>query len=506
MDCVIIRPPFEHTGFDQETQESMGAAYLLAALRERGFSACLLDGELQNLTAREIASAVNDLKPAVAGFSIMSEYALDQAMAISEMFTSESLHVTAGGYLPSFFPEKIFTFLPRLDSIVQFDGEKVLADLVDNALKKKPLITRGITIPGRDGMITRTEPERTEENLDNLPMPHRDALPSALKRGMPAALSSSRGCSGRCTFCSINQFSIRACGSPLRQRNAEKVLEEMVFLRRVYGVNIFNFIDDDFIGNREEGFDRAFTLGEMIKNELPGAVFRFECRPDLVDRELFKALKEAGLAGVFLGIDSSVEKTRNLYKKNCSMETAEQSIEIIKSLELDLDIGFIPFHPEVTFDEVLQEYKFLFSRNLDNIHTMLNRLYCTGESPLSKKLMSRGLLKRSKEFELTYGFKDSRVSLLHETASVALKPLFPAWYDIYKKRRQACDLFIQGSGSAGELAGKNILLSSVNSSVRSAIEEIIKYTDSGGSGDLLRFTRTIREKLKSEIAEAEKIQ
>ncbi len=501
MDCIIIRPPFEHTGFDQDCQESLGIGYLLASLRKNGFAAGVLDGELQELTPSEIAEILSLLKPAVIGFSLVSEYGLDSACETARIIKSDSSflpHVTAGGYLPSFFPQKILDIIPELDSVIQFEGEKVLPELVSNTIKGSPFDTPGLFIRGA-GMSKLTEISGRIHSLDDLPFPHRDMLPVILEKGYPATVSGSRGCSGGCSFCSITKFNHNSCGIPLRMRSADNIFKEIDYLHRIYSADVFHFIDDDFIGNRDKGFERADRLADLIKKADFDILFSFECRPDHVDGNLFGNLKKSGLAGVFIGIDSAVERTRDLYNKKCSMETVEQSVRIIKDLGIDVDTGFIPFHPGVTFNELMEEYDFLFRHNLDNLHTLLNRLYCTGESVLSKRLYKKGILRSEGDFELSYDFSDEKVALFHETASISLKPLFPLWYDIYKKRQRQRDLFMLGKDSDDSFRNSDEILIQTNTSVRNAVLKIIDYVKTSSDNDLLFFTRTIRKDLRKEI-------
>jgi len=502
MDCILIRPPFEHTGFDQDYQESLGTASLAASLRQAGFTVAIIDGELQNLTPEEIVDMIITAAPAVAGFSIMSAAALESAAFIAAEIkrrSSISIHLTAGGYLPSFFPEALEKEIPQLDSICPFEGEATLPLLVESIIQKSSAPVSGVIITGKD-INTAPLPAVKVTDLNRLPLPARDMLPAVLKKGLPATISGSRGCSGSCTFCSVVRFSMKACGIPLRQRSPENIILELKNLSN-RGVSVVHFIDDDFIGSLPEGLSRARRLARLIIDENLKIIFYLECRPDHIEEKTFTLLKQAGLAGVFLGIDSAVERTRLLYNKESSMDQVEAALSVLKRLSIHTDTGFIPLHPFASLEDIEEEYNFLFRHNLDTLHTLLNRFYSTPESPLSRRLLASGLLTPQDDFEYKWTFSDPRTSLYFETASTALKPLFPRWYSLYRKTyTERNQNMISGTDSS---ACQN-MLSSINSDIRDAALEIINFVKEERADDLLSFTRSIRRRLSENFSFYEK--
>src|SRR5690606_19179516 len=77
---------------------------------------------------------------------------------------------------------------------------------------------------GRTGSAIWESPDRPSvDNLDKLPWPARDTLPQVLEKTGCASILSSRGCYGRCTFCSVDAFFSRF-GRKMRLRSAGDVL------------------------------------------------------------------------------------------------------------------------------------------------------------------------------------------------------------------------------------------------------------------------------------------
>ncbi len=498
MDCLLIRPPFFRTGFDQDYQESLGIGYLASSIRKKGFTAGIIDGELQDLTPEEISEMIISIRPAVAGFSIMSAAAIDGAVEIAEMIRrsgNNEIHLTAGGHLPSFFPEKIMETFPQLDSLSIFEGEVSLPLLIENLSQNR----KG-NIPGMllrediKSADTRSLP-RGHKNLDDIPFPARDILREVLDRNLPATVLTSRGCSGSCTFCSVVRFSMHSCGIPLRQRSPRNVVDELIELVRVRNVSVIHFIDDDFIGSAPAGLVRAKEIAELIIEENLKFLFYFECRPDHVEKDTFRILQEAGLSGVFLGIDSAVEETRKLYNKRSSMESVHEALMILNELNIQVTAGFIPFHPLTKFRDIEREHNFLFENNLDTLHTLMNRLYCTPELPVTRFLRKKGHITEGENFESPWDFTDNKTSLFFEIASTVLKPFFPQWYNLY---RDVCSernrSLISGKSLSGEAAGK---LAAINDRVRQTVILIYDFVKEDQASDLLEFTRELKSGLKN---------
>ena len=123
-------------------------------------------------------------------------------------------------------------------------------------------------------------------DLDSLPFPVRDLLPEVLEQTGYASLLSSRGCYGRCTFCSVNAFFARF-GAKYRMRSVENVLAEMEELQRNYGVRNFAFNDANFICGRK-GRERAFEFAEALLKRGIKARFSIQCRVNDVEKELLR--------------------------------------------------------------------------------------------------------------------------------------------------------------------------------------------------------------------------
>lgn len=517
MKCVLIRPPFEKTGFDQDYQESVGLGYLASSLRSQGIAVVILDGELSDLDSDAIVNFVGIEKPDVAGFSLMSLYSVPEAVRIAEKIKNSSLsdiHLTAGGYLASFSPEYVFKKIKGLDSIIRFEGEFRLPLLVRNASQGMADKTPGVTFFNHDsGKIFSTPDDQSlmVKDLDLLQVPSRDMMPMVIERGLPVSISGSRGCIGNCSFCSVKAFYNESCGKSLRFRAIDSVVNEIEQIHSYYGSQVFHFIDDDFIGNRAEGFPRAARFAELIIEKKLNIIYNMECRCDLVDRDLFSLLSKSGLSVVFLGIDSVVPSTLSLYGKHYRRNAVEDSLDILRGLGIEIEAGYIPFHPFVSFNDIVAEFNFLKSNNIATIHSMFNRLYCTPELRVTKTLCDAGLLRTDDNIRYEYDFIDPGVKALYAIAEVAVKPFFDLWYDVYKTRRiykNRLMLKIKTGCLPSSMISDEKKFSLIdekffyiNRRITEHVNDILSYLKNRNGPDILAFSSEIKKSLSQIFAE-----
>lgn len=197
-------------------------------------------------------------------------------------------------------------------------------------------------------------------DLDEVPFMARDVLQMYKKlygRPVPASILSSRGCFYRCTFCSVVKYERLQTGVNHRRRSNQNIIEEIRWLRQSYDVSEFNFEDDNFIIKNKRGVANIHDLCDrIIALDFPVS-FTFFCRADVVEKELFEHLREAGLKGIYFGIESVYNGDLDFFHKGLSVEQMFNALDILgnvgfsPSVDADLRImlGYITWHPLTTF-------------------------------------------------------------------------------------------------------------------------------------------------------------
>lgn len=153
-------------------------------------------------------------------------------------------------------------------------------------------------------------PSAPVDDLARLPLPRWDLVGAGARRGVAVPftgrpvggsfpLLASRGCPEFCTYCPHRIL------ASYRNRSASNIADEIEHLcglkRKPYVV----FRDPLFSEDRE----RCLSLCDEIRSR--GLTFRFECetRLDRLDAELLRTLRQAGLAAISFGVETSSAET-----------------------------------------------------------------------------------------------------------------------------------------------------------------------------------------------------
>jgi len=145
------------------------------------------------------------------------------------------------------------------------------------------------------------------EDLDSLPYPDWSQFPidrysysPALNKRPVLAMLASRGCPYSCSF--YCPYVINS-GRKTRLRSIQRVIEEMEYLKKEYGVRAIDFRDPIFTLNKE----RTIELAKELTSRRLDIIWSCETRIDCLDKELIKIMQKAGLRHINVGIESQDE-------------------------------------------------------------------------------------------------------------------------------------------------------------------------------------------------------
>ena len=198
-------------------------------LRRAGFDVRVIDIEA---APADIVDEVIAAQPVLVGFSLIFQYYIRRYgdLMMSLRAAGVHCHFTMGGHYPSLNPQATLEAVPELDSVVQFEGETTLLELIEALLAGENWRILSGVIHLQDGRCVVNKARRLTEDLDTLPFPDRDFAPTEIlgRRGMP--LLASRGCARTCSFCSIHTFYRTAPGKVVRLRKTTEVVREKCHL------------------------------------------------------------------------------------------------------------------------------------------------------------------------------------------------------------------------------------------------------------------------------------
>ncbi|MFO7562611.1 MAG: radical SAM protein [Enhygromyxa sp.] len=395
-------------------QEHLGIGYVGAACAQAGHEVEVVNAQYECLSVDEVLARVAGFEPEIVGVSLYESQIPDTRAFLRGCTALARRPLTAvGGHSASFNATTLIREWDELDLVAIGEAELSFPRLLA-AIEAGEWPAR---IPGfcfRDGdqVVSTGYPDKVPR-LDDLPYPLR---PAGYKGLAMTNISASRGCHAACTFCSTIPFYQGHRGKQIRSRDPVAVVDEIEHVVRTQGARHIFFTDDNFFVNEliQPGWISAMC--DEIERRKLDIIFNFDCRVDEVDRELFGRMKEVGLVGVFLGVESDSTTTLGLYNKKTTPVQNLRAIEILRSLRIDYWFGNIMFHPFTKMPDIGADIAFLRGINYHRYFNYAYPLSCFAgvlevytDTPIHRELERRGAVKRA-GVVVEYDFLDPRTN------------------------------------------------------------------------------------------------
>jgi anaerobic magnesium-protoporphyrin IX monomethyl ester cyclase len=398
-----------------QDQDNLGLRYLLSSVRQAGFA-----GRIESYSAdpQPIVELADRLRPDVIGFSLIFQYMSPAFARVIEALRAAGCraHIAIGGHYPSFDPAEVLQRIPGADSVVRFEGERTLVELMEK-------LSRGEDWRGIAGIAHRRGDEVVVnclrpvlDDLDLLPFPDRSDIDYRRQDLPMASVLGSRGCPWDCSFCSIRPFYEAQGGKLRRLRSPAAVVEEMRQLHFEQGAEMFLFQDDDFLatGRRARRWAEEIASG-VIEAGLKGRIaFKISCRSDEVHYDTMARLAEAGLTHVYMGVENGDDQGLANMNKMMKVSSHLKAGEILRSLDMSFDFGFMLLEPYSTIETVRNNIAFL-DRYVGDGWTVAGfcRTLPYAGTPLKSQLEAEGRMLGT-AFEPDYNFLDPKLDRFYD--------------------------------------------------------------------------------------------
>ena len=394
---VILLDPSSHN-YIQEPYENIGLGYLASVLRENNHEAVIVNCAIENTSTDKLLKRILAENPDVLGLSIKNINVKQGLKIIKELRKRGfKAHITLGGHYPTFHHQELLTDFPEIDSVIRSEGEYALLHLVNELKTKNFKNIKNLSYRIANEIIV-NESQTLLTDLDKLPFPARDNTDKILEKSNVISISASRGCYANCSFCSITNFYKSTPGKKWRCRSPKNLVDEIEMLSNKYNINNFRFIDDQlFLSNKQGNIYIKQLRAELEKRNL-NIKFIMNCRANNIDYNLFKILQEMGLKKVFIGIESAHQRGLDSFNKGTSVEDNKKALQILESLNINYDIGFILIDPFTTYQELSENLNFLAEikkriEGTDCYLSVTTSLEVYGGTPIHKKLTHLNILK-----------------------------------------------------------------------------------------------------------------
>ncbi|MCX7943593.1 MAG: B12-binding domain-containing radical SAM protein [Deltaproteobacteria bacterium] len=292
--------------FIQDTidSESIGVSYISSVLRSAGHTTDLFIASLE----KNLFDKIRTFSPDAILFSVVitkQDYYDKLGNELKKDFPK--VKIIAGG--PYITLNNSFALREWLDFALIGEAEEAVVELIHALADGGDLRDIKNLVYKEEGRLIINELRNLNEDLDSLPFPDRGLYlkyPSFKNLTVKRFLSG-RGCPYACTFCFTRKLRdiYRGKGRYIRKHSAERICEEINLMKRESVLRTVHFSDDLFLTDKK-------WLNEFynIYPKKVGIPFQCNLTANVIDEDIIRLLKECGLRGVGIGLESGVEEIR----------------------------------------------------------------------------------------------------------------------------------------------------------------------------------------------------
>ena len=334
----------------------LGLLSIATLLKNEGHDVIVLDGSTSSFN--EIMEEIGRFLPSVVGITAMTlmwPKVKFLTMKLKERWPH--INIIIGGAHATILKEKALAEIPHIDAVAWGEGEFSIIEYIKSVNDQSgnaPI--GGIAFRRKDGSIVAGGNRKPIEDLDALPIPDRRFVPvtkyvaafEQYKKLPITNMITTRGCPFKCIFCLPDLL-----GKKVRYRSADKVIEEIEYLLREFGIKDIAFWDDTFTVNKK----RVFAICERIIEKKMKFIWSAQARADCVTPEMLDIMAHAGCWKLFFGVESLVQKNLDTVRKGETVEQIFQAVRWTKEAGIEVEASFILGIPGETFEEGLETIK-----------------------------------------------------------------------------------------------------------------------------------------------------
>lgn len=431
---LLICPPMTIRGDDTTTPGAippLGLASVAAHLETKGFDVKIIDTVIEGLTivekknnktrvglsAKQIKEKLEYYRPQIVGItSMFTVYAPDahEVARITKSVDPKTL-VVFGGAHASILPESVLSDT-NVDLVVIGEGEETMLEIATRYEKRQKLTTvPGTAYRKKKGDVFRNPPRPHINNLDSLPPPARHLLSMDLYLNATKDIShsfayrypstpviTSRGCPGNCIYCAVPGI----WGRTWRPYSAKRIVEEIQFLNKRYGVKEIQFLDDNISVDKQRLKDICDMLIKKkidIKWTTPNGIAIWT-----LDKPLLQKMKKSGCYRLTFGIETGHPETQKFIRKYLDLEKAKKIMQTASSLGLWIFSTYIIGFPYETEKLIKSTFNFAINSYSDFVVFILLMPFPKTDVTqvmIKEKILKKSQLKTSAIGETFSGYK-----------------------------------------------------------------------------------------------------
>lgn len=309
----------------------LGIAYIAAILEKNGIDVKVIDQYANKMTNVELIEEIKAEKPQIVGFSCLTTAMNNVKMIIKQIRgLKQNIQIVLGNIHATVFESELLRE-KVVDIVVRGEGEFSMLEVV-LAVKNRGSLHNIKGIGFTDGnKIYRNQDRDPVNDLSKLPYPawhlfnfkyyERNPMLGIYSTILP--IQASRGCPYQCIFCSQDKIH-----KIPRYRQIKDIINEIEYMNNKFKISYFGFNDSNFPFSITQGLG---FCDELIRRGLHKKIkWITEIRVDLVNIELLKKMKEAGLHLVMYGFEVGNQKILDSLNKMTNLDQARKAMEYSK--------------------------------------------------------------------------------------------------------------------------------------------------------------------------------
>ncbi|HVV53574.1 MAG TPA: radical SAM protein [Polyangia bacterium] len=334
------------------------AAHLRAQGHEVALSDPMLDDDVSGFSA-----ALSRVRPTLVViyddvFNWFTKMCLgrmrEAALAMTRQARAAGARVVVSGHDAADAPDVYLS--AGADYVVVGEGELTLGELAARLDAAPPGAAPKVDdLPGlvfrQMGMLRKTGPRALLKDLDQLPLPAWDLVDVERYRAFwrrrhgyfSLNVATTRGCPYLCNWCAKPVY-----GNTYHTRSPDHVLAELRLLRERYAPDHLWFCDDIF------GLKARWLLPFAEKVAAAGLVTPFLCqtRADLMTEENVAALRRAGCAEAWMGVESGSQAVLDAMDKGITIAQVRGAVARLRAAGVRIGFFLQLGYPEEGWPEI----------------------------------------------------------------------------------------------------------------------------------------------------------
>lgn len=352
MKVLFINPSVGY--YTRAISNPLGLLALATYVKAQGHTVQILDRCVKKVN---IEKELDSFRPDVIGISLMSGRGLKDGEKICAAAKKRGIRVIAGGYFPTMSPDVILN-ADLADVVVLREGEITFSELL-TAYENGDCIESIAGIAYKKDNRVIVNPDRPFGDLQTFPeldwtlLDPKDYFQTFFNCTKMLYLYASKGCPGRCTFCS-NHFYNR---STHRKKPDDIVLNEIEKLINNHGLNGVYFSGELWRTKKEDA--REFC--RKVKERNLDFKWGMLSKVGLYDYDDYAMMHDAGCRFICFGVESGSAEMQKKLKKNVNLEKARETFSACKKVGITAVASFMIGLPDETEEQLKETLSYIKS-------------------------------------------------------------------------------------------------------------------------------------------------